>query len=270
VFPILRQHQFPTIPPPPHQAEIHTAAATTTSPMLVAAIYVRSLPPASFVLTYPARPRSCRYPPKPLIRPSLHPVQPPPTQLRSILPATLELTPLGDMVLSLISDSGTITLATVSSHFLTSSSHVFRAMLSPRFCEGLQLSVAALGGDVFTLTLDEDDAHAMIIILQVLHRHPDTPKAVSYQELLEIAVLAEKYDFYEALVVYRAWCTERWVRDLKPSVGPDEYHNWILVAWRFGSGCFFGRFPRCCLRVGWTGWGSLASTVCCIRIYLTA
>lgn len=42
--------------------------------------------------------------------------------------------------------------------------------------------VAALGGDVFTLTLDEDDTHAMIIILQVLHRHPDAPKAVSYQD----------------------------------------------------------------------------------------
>jgi hypothetical protein len=77
-------------------------------------------------------------------------------------------------------------------------------MLSPRFCEGRQLSVAASGGDVFTLTLDEDDAHAMIIVLQVLHRHPDAPKAVSYQDLLEIAVLAEKYDFYEALVLYGA------------------------------------------------------------------
>ena len=52
--------------------------------------------------------------------------------------------------------------------------------------------------------------------------------------------------------MYGAWCTEGWVRDLEPSVGPDKYHNWILVAWAFRERAIFRKISKVLLLEGRT------------------
>ncbi|KAF8531589.1 hypothetical protein BDD12DRAFT_869573 [Trichophaea hybrida] len=84
----------------------------------------------------------------------------------------------------------------------------------------------------------------MIIILSVLHRHPEAPRSVSYEDLFEIAVLSEKYDFYSALVEYGAWCTEEWIRDVAGTVGAEEYGEWIFVLWAFRERTAFREVAR--------------------------
>lgn len=42
------------------------------------------------------------------------------------------------------------------------------------------------------------------------------------------------------------------MRDLEPSVGPDKYHNWILVTWAFRERVLFRKISKVLLLEGRT------------------
>ncbi|QDS75765.1 hypothetical protein FKW77_008691 [Venturia effusa] len=85
----------------------------------------------------------------------------------------------------------------VASKALTSTSGVFKAMLSGQFKEAAELAASSAIGELYELPLPDDDVEAMIAICNIVHLRPkEVPsiKTFSASLLQNIVFLAEKYD----------------------------------------------------------------------------
>ncbi|KAK8080121.1 hypothetical protein PG997_007939 [Apiospora hydei] len=99
----------------------------------------------------------------------------------------------------------------VNSQNLSCASKVFRTMFGPNWSEGQGLSKESPK----EVELVEDDADAMYAICCVIHHRNDlAPKAISPQQVLQIAIAADKYDLSVALAYARAqWLRSRDIAD---------------------------------------------------------
>ena len=89
----------------------------------------------------------------------------------------------------------------VHSVVVTMVSKPFRALLGPNFKEGQQPKT--LGHQLKEIELPEDDAVAMKVVCKVLHHQGDTVDAtLSPTILLNVAILADKYDCIAAVRAY--------------------------------------------------------------------
>lgn len=107
----------------------------------------------------------------------------------------------------------------VYSLFLRSASKVFDAMLGPNWSEGQGLSKKTSR----EILLVEDDAEALRIICCVIHhRNDDVPQTLTPEQVLQIAIEADKYDLAVAL----RYASIQW---LKPSGISDMVHMGSLM-----------------------------------------
>ena len=123
----------------------------------------------------------------------------------------------------------------VSSKHLSVSSVVFKAMLSKNFEEGHVLR----SNGITEVALPDDHPLAFLVILHLLHsRMRSVPRSIDQDLLTEIAVLADKYRFHEALGFH----SDMWIDGLKnkipASLGEDLY-KWICVSWVFSKATEF-------------------------------
>jgi hypothetical protein len=96
-------------------------------------------------------------------------------------------------------------------------------MFEPRWSEGQGLSEESPS----EVLLPEDDAYALRIICCVIHhRNNDVPEVLTSREVLQIAILADKYDLAVALKYAR----ERW---LKPGGNFEALNMGYLMAAAF-------------------------------------
>jgi hypothetical protein len=109
----------------------------------------------------------------------------------------------GDLVL--VVGSGELKVL-VHSLFLKAASKPFSAMLSPRWKEGRDM----LEQDVpVELPLPDDNAEGLWLICAIIHHRNDlVPDVLEPGVVLEIAILADKYDFIEVL----KFACEAWFR----------------------------------------------------------
>lgn len=133
----------------------------------------------------------------------------------------------GNIHLSVKSQKGEF-LYEVSSHILSESSPVFRRMFatdSP-FLEGQLLSDAQTTGVKPAFSLPEDDPDALLIILRILHlKHSSLPANVGFETMVELAILADKYELVEALQFWVAKWTTLFGCPME-TVGEE---NWLVV-----------------------------------------
>jgi hypothetical protein len=94
----------------------------------------------------------------------------------------------------------------------------FSAMLKPNWKEGQDL----LDRDGLTeIPLPEDDATALRIICSIIHhKNRELPQPLAADDILAVAVTADKYDFVEALL----FASESWLRPSR-----DETGNLMLL-----------------------------------------
>lgn len=123
---------------------------------------------------------------------------------------------------------------------MTRASSVFKAMLSPRFREGTQLSSSG----AVEIACPEDDAEAMATICYIVdHRASKASRARVCSELLQVARLSDKYDLNEVMRPHaQGWLTEKLkLINAAPSTGDrldvgkaqteiDERREWLLAA----------------------------------------
>jgi hypothetical protein len=145
------------------------------------------------------------------------------------------------MIVQLLNKEATIE-CTVNSHILKHASQVFNAMLSKdRFKEGTELSLSSAKSELYKLELHDDDASAMITILNVLHhRCHGVPKLILFNQVVNIAELSEKYCLYGALYPW----AQLWMEQVKFNAYLSGYEDWLLVAWAFRNGEVFRELSR--------------------------
>lgn len=78
----------------------------------------------------------------------------------------------------------------------------------------------------------EDDAEALLILLRIIHyRFHEVPKELpSFECLLEIAVLCDKYDVAQLVRPF----IEGWMRPWINFYLEPGYEHWLFIAWTFG------------------------------------
>jgi hypothetical protein len=84
----------------------------------------------------------------------------------------------------------------VDSQSLRSASKVFTAMFGPDWREGKRMSAEELT----EIELPENDTNAMLRVCYILHEREDlVPEYLPTEEVLQIAIVADKYDLSDAL-----------------------------------------------------------------------
>lgn len=107
---------------------------------------------------------------------------------------TDEIDPHGDVVLVLGQDD--IIRLRVFSSILTRASKPFAAMFDGRFAEGESLS----GSSPKKIKLVDDNPEAMRLLCNILHMQNDKlPHTLSSEQLIDIALLVDKYDCSRAV-----------------------------------------------------------------------
>lgn len=113
----------------------------------------------------------------------------------------------------------------VHSQCLSCASKVFAAMFGPNWSEGNSLSKEFPK----EIPLIEDDADAMYSICCVVHHRNDImPETLSPQEILQVAIAADKYDLHNALIYARA----QWLQSRDPT-DPIELAYLMAAAFLF-------------------------------------
>ncbi len=126
--------------------------------------------------------------------------------------AMVVIDPNGDVIFVLGTDKNIKLL--VSSKVLSIASKPFAAMFSPRFTESKGLSAAAPK----EIPLPEDDAKAMTVLCKAIHHKlEDGDEPGTTLELLEVVVLADKYD------CTKLHSLKLWTKDLPSSLPKDAF-----------------------------------------------
>lgn len=152
----------------------------------------------------------------------------------------------GDLVISASASAGGIVVEyLVASQVLWMVSAVFSSMIGPdsTFTEAVELRQATLDGGTGRIRL-EDDPTALNIVLLVLHHQYDrVPKTVSFDLMVAIAEICDKYLIQDALrFVAKDWSGH--LREEVERLGFVGYENWLLVAWVFGHEEDFTKVSR--------------------------
>ncbi|KAI5859013.1 hypothetical protein BZA05DRAFT_451050 [Tricharina praecox] len=133
--------------------------------------------------------------------------------------------PSGDMIIS-CTTSGKNHRFKVSSQTLCTASSVFRAMLGPtsKFKEAQDLRNYGGADKLYEIPLEDDNLKVLRHILLCLHlQNLAVPNTISFEELVQAAVVTDKYDLGVALRL--DWA----------------YDNWLLVSWVFGEETIFNK-----------------------------
>ncbi|KAH6623460.1 hypothetical protein F5144DRAFT_362195 [Chaetomium tenue] len=128
----------------------------------------------------------------------------------------------------------------VSSQHLIQASPVFKAALTGHWKEG---TVTENGS--YEISAEEWDAEAMHMVLSLIHcRTKDTPRTISLDILVKIAVIVDYYQLHETLHFF----TTLWIDALRPSVPAVTYSEdvmpWIFVSWVFKDAPIFATVTK--------------------------
>ena len=114
----------------------------------------------------------------------------------------------------------------VSSKHLTLASPIFKAMLQPKFKEGLQLHSHGYA----ELPLPDDNSAALLILLNLIHgQFRKVPRKIDLWMLAELAVLVDKYELLETTEML----LDYWLPHLRctiPLVLNDDLLPWICIS----------------------------------------
>jgi hypothetical protein len=147
----------------------------------------------------------------------------------------------------------------VSSRQLSNSSPVFRRLIDQAHPALFQNEYRPQAAKAFPqLLLSGSDPIAFGIVLYVLHACPNQlPESVSFETLLEVAAVCEKYRCAAAM---RLW-DEKWMRPWQRLALVPGYENWVFIAWVFGVQDVFGRLSKELIKNGVFKGGSIGMVI---------
>ena len=120
----------------------------------------------------------------------------------------------------------------VSSKAMSLASPVWRTMLDPNgpFRESQS--------DNNEITFTDDDTKALLILLLAAHlRFQDIPNELTFEQLLNVCILCDKYD---CITLVRPWIWSWQECQIHPP-GEILYEEWLFIAWTTGDEATFRR-----------------------------
>ncbi|KAF3167933.1 hypothetical protein EYR41_011227 [Orbilia oligospora] len=148
--------------------------------------------------------------------------------------AAHSFSPLADLVVEL-TDGSNKNLFLVSSEILRVVSPVWRKALDPESKFAPLEKITVDGTEYRKTTLDEIDSISLKYVFNILHhRAGPTPRSITFKSLRDIAVLADQYDFADALAPWPQFWIEGLVKDSAKQLEPG-YEDWLLVATVFAT-----------------------------------
>jgi hypothetical protein len=146
----------------------------------------------------------------------------------------------GDVILQ-VSSGSHFEHYLVCSQVLCTTSKVFKRMLGKdsSFAEAVALRQARFTDDEIPITIRlDDDPWAMGAVLRVLHaRHYTVPRKITLPQMVQIAVICDKYIFHEGLYTTSAI----WILPLRSEDSIRDFpEDWLLISWVFGLRDIFG------------------------------
>ncbi|KAF8415623.1 hypothetical protein EV426DRAFT_629526 [Tirmania nivea] len=166
-----------------------------------------------------------------------------PRKARANKVANLVLDCEGDVILYFSTDAGDARFR-VSSQVLRLSSSVFRVMLDVKsgFKEGKFLAdrfCNPSSSPPLEVPLPEDNPNAFGIILRAIHLHSKwVPDSLTPEQLYEIAIICDKYDFTEAIDFW----LKQWIP--KSFNGILNMDKWLFMAFAFGKHDIFAQLSK--------------------------
>ena len=146
----------------------------------------------------------------------------------------IPLDPRGDVHL-LISCGGKQKRVQASSKVMSLASPVWCTMLDP---QGPFRESDPKNGDISFL---DDDAESLLILLLAAHlRYPEIPEEVTYQLLLNICIVCDKYDSIE---IVRPWLS-KWRKPLDHLAEKNDHEEFLFITWVLGDRKTFERVCR--------------------------
>ena len=99
---------------------------------------------------------------------------------------------------------------------------------------------------IIQIPMPDDDPAALRVLLSVAHlKHSMIPKTLSFEELVQIAILSDKYDLAELI---SPWIGG-WVKHVQENYKENSNdRGWLFVAWTFGIASIFERVSNVCIR----------------------
>ena len=97
-----------------------------------------------------------------------------------------------------------------------------------------------------SLPLPDDNADALIIILNILHdRNRQVPKRIPLSTLAHLSILADKYQILESIETFVSfWVTDREIQKSLPSTSGPSLYPWLSIAWVFHLPLEFKQLTR--------------------------
>lgn len=93
----------------------------------------------------------------------------------------------------------------------------------------------------YRLVLTDDNPEALAVILLALHcQNKLVPVAISFQNLLDLAIICDKYDCSAAVSLW----VDIWTKDWRGSHQEAGYEQWLFIAWTFGIEDVFQSLSR--------------------------
>ncbi|KAL9107186.1 MAG: hypothetical protein Q9227_007886 [Pyrenula ochraceoflavens] len=135
----------------------------------------------------------------------------------------------------------------VSAKHMALASRVFKVLLQGHMDEARRLRTH---GSV-TCPLPDDNPDAFLIVLNIIHlRKYRIPEVISFEDLVHVGVLVDKYELHEAVEdCARAWISR--LQDQAPrrpeQFGPNVV-KWIFVSWVFRSKIIFQVVTKLAIR----------------------
>ena len=151
------------------------------------------------------------------------------SEIQQVEEATVHIDPSGDIKLLAQTGENKKTFV-VSSKAMCLASPVWSAMLNPKshFKEANPNNNA--------ISLKDDDQEALSILLDIAHlRFSKIPLTVTYELLIGLAVLCDKYDL---VTLVQPWLP-KWYEKLWHLRNGDGFERWLFIAWTFGDATTF-------------------------------
>ena len=124
----------------------------------------------------------------------------------------------------------------VSSKAMSLACKPWKAMVGPdsKFIEGTSSADAAV-------PLPDDDIIALKILLNVAHlRFSLVPDFLSFEDLLQVAIICDKYDAAELV---QPWL-QGWLMDAQTLSQFVNHEGWLFISWTFGLSDLFRKVAQ--------------------------